>query len=199
MDDDEAIHYLIDNVVSRINLATMLFGIIGNLICIFVLVQKSLINRKFNWYLLALASADLKYCMILFANYLLYALSSTDPPQMIYDLSKLTCYLTDYVVNSIDSFCVFLTLILSIDRLYAITNPIKARFFLTYKFPKQITAITYLALLIVKSPELFLSQRDFKMIPVNSTVNQNSTSVYVDYSKAENLVNLFQDYEKNYE
>ncbi len=65
MDDDEAIHYLIDNVVSRINLATMLFGIIGNLICIFVLVQKSLINRKFNWYLLALARISPKQYILI--------------------------------------------------------------------------------------------------------------------------------------
>ena len=191
MEEEELIHNQIDNVVSRINLATMLFGILGNLVCIFVLVQKSLINRKFNWYLLTLATADLIYCMILFANYLLYALSSTDPPLMIYDLCKLTCFLTDYVVNSIDSFCVFVTLILSIDRLYAIKNPIKARFFITYKFPKQITAITYIALLIVKSPELFLSQRDFKMVPMNSTANHNSTSVNTDYLRAENLVSLF--------
>ena len=70
-------------------------------------------------------------------------------------------------------------------------NPIKARFFITYKFPKQITAITYIALLIVKSPELFLSQRDFKMVPMNSTANHNSTSVNTDYLRAENLVSLF--------
>ena len=45
-----------------------------------------------------MASADLKYCMILFVNYVLYALSSTDPPQMIYDLSKPRIY-ENYHVN----------------------------------------------------------------------------------------------------
>lgn len=173
--DDESTHDLIDYVVSRINLGSMLFGILGNLVCIFVLVQKSLLNRKFNWYLLALAFADLNYCLIVFANYLVYALSLSDPPQVIYDLSKITCYLTDYVVHSIDSFCVFLTLILSIDRLYAIMHPIKSRFFLTYRYPKKITVVTYVILLCIKSPEIFLSQREFKPVihPLNETNQSN--------------------------
>lgn len=44
------IHDRIDDVVARINFGFMLFGIIGNFLCILVLMQKNLLNRKFNWY-----------------------------------------------------------------------------------------------------------------------------------------------------
>lgn len=44
-----SIHDLIDDVVARINFGFMLFGIIGNFLCILVLMQKSLLKRKFNW------------------------------------------------------------------------------------------------------------------------------------------------------
>lgn len=44
------IHDQIDEVVARINFGFMFFGIVGNFICICVLMQKNLLNRKFNWY-----------------------------------------------------------------------------------------------------------------------------------------------------
>lgn len=47
--DDFNIHDQIDWFVVRINLVLMMFGIVGNLICISVLSQKPLLKRKFNW------------------------------------------------------------------------------------------------------------------------------------------------------
>jgi len=181
MTDDESVHDFADYIVSRINLSTMLFGIFGNLTCIFVLAQKTLLNKKFNWFLLTLAIADLAYCFIVFISYLVYVLSEADPAQVIYDVSQLTCYLTDYVVHSIDSFCVFLTLILSVDRLYAIMNPIKARFFVTYRFPKLITTSCFIVLLSVKAPEIFLSQREFKPVLIANSESNISNKVSALY------------------
>lgn len=152
------IHEEIESIVARINLFTMLFGIIGNFICICVLMQKTLLNRKFNWYLLILALADLIFCFIVFINYYIVF---TNPSRALYDLSKITCYFTDYVVSSIDAFCVYLTLVLSIDRLYAIKKPIKSKMFLTYRFPRRIAILGYLTILLIKSPDLFLSQREY--------------------------------------
>lgn len=156
--DNDIIHDKIDGIVARINLGSMLFGIIGNFICICVLGQKTILNKKFNWYLLMLAFADLIYSFIVFTNYIIVIIN---PERALYDLSKYTCYFTDYIFRSIDTFCVFLTLVLSIDRLYAITNPIKSKSFFTYRYPKQIALVGYLMLTIVKSPDLFLSQRTY--------------------------------------
>ena len=44
------IHDQIDEIVARINFGFMFFGIVGNFLCICVLMQKNLLNRKFNWY-----------------------------------------------------------------------------------------------------------------------------------------------------
>lgn len=43
------IHDKIYSLIVRLNIGTMLFGIIGNLICICVLSQKPLLKRRFNW------------------------------------------------------------------------------------------------------------------------------------------------------
>lgn len=181
-----SIHEKIESIVARVNLGSMLFGILGNFICILVLMQKTLLNRRFNWYLLILALADMIFCFIVFVNYYIVF---TNPSRALYDLSKLTCYFTDYVVSSIDAFCVFLTLVLSIDRLYAIKRPIKSKMFLTYRFPKRIALLGYLTLLIIKSPELFLSQRKYitpstSALNLSENVNFNSTrnEVIIDFN-----------------
>ncbi|RMZ92990.1 hypothetical protein BpHYR1_053706, partial [Brachionus plicatilis] len=94
----DSIHHKIDNVVVSINLCQMLFGILGNLICICILMQKTLLNRRFNLYLLFLAIADFSFCVIVFIN---YYIAFVNPLRALYDLSKLTCYFTDYIVGSI--------------------------------------------------------------------------------------------------
>lgn len=116
-----------------------------------------------------LAVADLAFSVIVFTNYYIVLNNHT---YALYDLSWMTCYFTDYVVNSLDAFCVFLTLVLSVDRLYAIMKPIQSKTFFTYRYPKQIAVFGYLALLAIKSPELFLSQRKY----VYSTSSTASTA-----------------------
>ena len=158
-----------DRISAVINLGIMIFGVLGNLICILVFSQKALLNRRFNWYFLALSFADLIFCFILLTNYSSYALFRSHRlsigriPLHLYDLSELTCVLYEYMLNTTDAFSVFLTLTLSIDRLYAITNPIKVRMFVTYRFPKHIIVIIYLALHLIKSPEIFLGGKKFKI------------------------------------
>ncbi|CAF1055924.1 unnamed protein product [Brachionus calyciflorus] len=188
----ENIHLKVDKIVARINFCQMLFGVIGNLICIFILMQKTLLNRRFNLYLLILALADFIFCLIVFINYYIVY---TNPSRALYDLSKITCYFTDYVVSSIDAFCVFLTLILSIDRLYAIKRPIKSKMFFTYRFPKRIAASGYLLILLIKSPDLFLSQRQY-IIPT-TTLNNLTENLKLSSHKNESIFNLSIGYESS--
>ena len=58
------------NISCYLNLFVLSFGIIGNLLCIYVFLQKNMIARKFNWYLLILAIAELIYCLFVFFDYL---------------------------------------------------------------------------------------------------------------------------------
>jgi hypothetical protein len=160
LNEYETFHDKIDNVLSLVNFGLMLFGIFANLICIGIFAKKPLLAKKFNWYLLVLAVADLLFCLIVFVNYFIYA--TTSPRKAIYELNLFTCYLTDYIVNSTDAFCVYLTLIVSFDRLYAIRYPIESRAFITSRSPKRLILVACLFILIIKSPEFFLNQRQYK-------------------------------------
>ena len=168
--NSKPIHDRIDYVVAKINFGSMLFGIIGNFICICVLCQKQLLNRKFNFYLLLLAVADLTFCFIVFVN---YSIVNSNPNRALYDFSRLTCYLTDYIVSSFDALSVYLTLILSIDRLYAITKPIKIKTFFTNLYPKRVALFGYLLLLTIKAPDLFLNQRLYVIPDVKTNTKQS--------------------------
>lgn len=154
------IQQIVDDIASKCNFSAMLFGIIANTLCISVFYDQVQLRKKFQFYLLALAFADLFYCILVFLNYLVFIVN---PPNVLYDFSYLTCHLTDYSVGIIDSYCILLTLILSVDRLYAITSPLKFRNSITYRFPKMLifTCIGLVALL--KSPEIFLSQLSYEI------------------------------------
>ena len=128
-----------DNVVSKINLTLMCFGIVGNLMCIWVLAHKKLYQKRFNRYLLMLAFVELFFCIIAFANYLTLNLNA-EPNQRkeqrrgrraLYDLSVFTCYFTGFFVNILDESSVYFVLLMSIDRLQAIRCPIKIKLFIT--------------------------------------------------------------------
>ena len=155
-----------DTIVSRINLSFMGFGILGNLACISVLFQATMLRKKFHLYLLALAFGDILYCIIVFCNYMIYI---GDPPNLLFDFSEITCYFTDYIVGSIDAFCVFITLVVSVDRLYAIIRPIRIRDFATYRYPRLIVLFNIAAILALKSPEVFLSQREYEVTEPNAS------------------------------
>lgn len=129
----------IDEIVSKINFCSMLFGIFGNLICIGVLFHRKMLRKKFHIYLLALAFSDLFFCLIVFSNYAFYIFN---PPNLLYDISWFTCLFTDYIYKSFDATGVLLTLIVSLDRIYAITRPINFRNSLTLRYPKLLVILT---------------------------------------------------------
>jgi hypothetical protein len=155
---DDAIHNSIDMIVIRVNLVLCLFGILGNLVCMGVLVQKKLLGRKFNNYLLILAFADFIFSFIVFVD---YCVKYHDPERAILDLSWLTCHLTDYITHTLDAFCVFVTLIVSIDRYYAIVQPIKNKTLITNRYPKQISLVCLVIMFLLHSPGVFLSQSKY--------------------------------------
>jgi hypothetical protein len=167
---NDNIHNKIDKLVARINFFLMLFGILGNFVCICVLVQKKLLGRKFNCYLLILALADFVFSVIVFIN---YCIIFQNPNRAIFDLSWVTCHFTDYIIHTIDAFCVAITLIVSIDRFYAIIQPIKNKTLVTNRYPKQISLACFVLLLILHSPGVFLSQRAYIYASKPTSVTRN--------------------------
>ena len=155
-----------DNVVSKINLTLMCFGIVGNLMCMWVLAHKKLYQKRFNRYLLMLAFVEFFFCIIAFANYLTLNLNAEVNQgrgrRALYDLSVFTCYFTGFIVNILDELSVYFVLLMSIDRLQAIRCPIKIKLFITQQ--KQlglviggISVITFLNM-----PYFLFHQHTFK-------------------------------------
>ena len=167
--DDE--HFI---PIAKAHLIITMFGIIGNAICICVFFQKSFLTRKFNLYLLILAIAELFFCCTIFANTIVYII---EPPKMLSDLSIIPCYIIEYLINSIDAFCVFLTLLLSIDRLKAILDPLNSRQFFTNRYPKQITFVSLFVIFILKSPDIILSQTYFISNELQLTENNTNCNI----------------------
>jgi len=160
-----------DNVVSKINLTLMCFGIVGNLVCIWVLAHKKLYQKRFNRYLLMLAFVELFFCIIAFANYLTLNLNAEDNQgdeqshrshRALYDLSIFTCYFTDFIVNILDELSVYFVLLMSIDRLQAIRCPIKIKLFITQQ--KQLLLVVGGISLIafLNMPYFLFHQHTFK-------------------------------------
>jgi cytochrome c-type biogenesis protein CcmH/NrfF len=164
--------------LAKAHLVIAMFGIIGNTICICVFFQKNLLIRKFNWYLLILSIAEFFFCCIVFANTIVYAIAPAEG-RMMTDLFLIPCYINEYLVNCIDAFCVFLTLLLSIDRLKAILDPINSRLFFTNRYPKRITFTSLIIIMIIKSTEIILAQRRF----INNTMQLEDNSTNCDFSE----------------
>jgi hypothetical protein len=150
--------FVFDLEIAKINICVTFFGIIGNFLCIIILFQKKLLCRKFNFYLLLLSFSELFYCMIVIVNSSKFYF---DTPRFIFDMSSITCLFTDYLVGAIDGYCVLLTLVLSVDRLYAIAKPMRSRHFLTSRYPKRVAFFCFILVLIINIPEIVLTQRAF--------------------------------------
>ena len=148
------------NAACKVNLIMTLLGIAGNLISICVFSQKKMIIRKFNWYLLILAIFELLFCIIISIDYF-YRIFNAQL-MFLHDLNAFTNIFIEFLIHTTDSFVIIITLILSIDRLYAIKNPIKIKDFITNLHSKFLMAAAFLALIIVKIPSSISCQQHFE-------------------------------------
>nr|QVK45820.1 G protein-coupled receptor [Proales similis] len=163
---DRTIHEYLDFFIAQSNLLIMIGGAFANLICIIVLSQKRILIKRYNVYLLAIALADFCFCVIVTINYWIVL---TKPASAIYDLNVFTCYLTDFVIANIDSFCILLTLVLSVDRLNSIKSPLTSRLSYTQKYPTTICLIVLFFLLVVRVPEATFGTKTYVYPSVNDT------------------------------
>lgn len=134
--------------IDAINFYLMLFGIVSNILCICILLNRNLRKRKFNFYLLVLANVELIFCIIVFIGYLCYVV----PMKSILMIDLLSYFLIHFT----DSFAVNITLLLSVDRLYAVQCPISVKNFITNKRPKLLILISALIVLIIILPYIVL-------------------------------------------
>ena len=140
---------------SKLNLFILIFfGILGNICCMFVFLQKNMRKRKIHWYLLVLATFELLFSLMLSIDYL-YKMFHKDSV-FLHDLNVYTNMIIDYSIHLIDAYVTILTLILSIDRLYAIKHLPDQRNFITHKHAKCLISIAFISILVLKIPILIL-------------------------------------------
>lgn len=144
--------------ILRINFFIVSFGLLGNTLCILILSRKTLIRRKFNWYLLILAVDELIFCLSYFINNFLLIFFSIN----IFEFSMLVGSLYSLFIAFIDFFSIWITLLSSIDRYYAIKYPLKKRNFLLHKHSKLVTmlvfAMTFMIHCIGTLPEALINE-----------------------------------------
>lgn len=97
---------------------------------------------------------------MVFSNLLIQVYDEEE--RSLQDLTSFFCYYTDYLFESLNSLGVFLMLVSSVDRLYAVVNPMFSRMFITNKYPTTITLVIYFLLLLVKYPQIKLYPKEYQ-------------------------------------
>jgi hypothetical protein len=138
----------------HLNLSIMTIGIIGNAFCIFIFLKRNVLAQKFKYYLMILALCELIFCIILFLDYLFRYIHPDHI--LLHQFNKILTILFDYLVHTLDAFLCVITLTLSIDRLYAIRNPLKIKLFITNLHSKFLTIIIFVSVTILKVPTVTL-------------------------------------------
>jgi hypothetical protein len=126
----------------------MITGIIGNFINIWILFQKKLREHKFNLYLLVMSILKFIFCSTLLLDYLFskFYLKST----FFHNFHRISYVIIDFIIHTSDSSISFLSVFLSLDRLYAIKYPLKIKEFITNLHAQFLIGISLFTLFISK-------------------------------------------------
>lgn len=133
----------------NLTITLMVLGILGNSNCIIVFLHRKLIENKFNWYLLIVACFKLMFCLILFIDYLYSKIH--DESMFLHDLNGITNKTIDFILHTSDACISLLTLILSLDRLYAIKKPMYLKEFITHSHAKYLIATSLIILISISA------------------------------------------------
>ena len=154
---------LATDVVCTVNLLLSCVGLIGNMLCIYIFAQKRMKEYVFNRYLLVLAIFESIFCLILFLEYLCRIIH---PDKIfLHQLNHLFRVLVDCLYRITDIYIILLTLMLSIDRLYAIKKPMKIKCFITHLHPKFLMATSLISLISMKLLGIFFCNQEYEILP----------------------------------
>ena len=130
-------------------------GLVTNLLCAFVLIQKSILYRKSIIFLLFLAISDFLYNLMWLLPNILRDLKIVDYD--IFKISNLSCFFFDLRTTTFHFYSVVLTLYVTIDRFNHIHKPLKFNRSLN-TFSKQIMMgfLLFLISFVIALPHGFL-------------------------------------------
>ena len=145
-------------------------GLIGNIFCIFVFLQKKMRTRKFNCYLLTLSIFKFIFCFILLMEDLIRFL---EPNELnLQNLNEYLVIIIDCLIHTIDSYLAVIKLVVSIDHLYAIKYPLKIKTFITTLHSKSIIFSALFGIILIKITEnaLFRFYENFITVTIFHTI-----------------------------
>ena len=146
-------------IAHHLNTFLMAIGTINNMLCFFVFLNKNLRKRKFNWYLLTVAVFEFIFCLIGFSDYIFTKIHKRKI--FLHDLDVTVYMILNYIIHTSDSCVTILTLLLSIDRLYAIKKPMKIREFVTNLHAKKTIGLSLLLLVLLKTLSFAICELDY--------------------------------------
>jgi hypothetical protein len=147
---------ILDEIVLYLNLISTAIGTINNLISVTIFFQRTLLNRKFNWYLLVLTIFDLLFCLTVFIDNIFVKINKRGI--FLHELHKICFIIIDFTIHTTDSCSSILTLLLSLDRLYAIISPLKIKQFITNLHAKKLMMISLAIVISLRSIDFSLCE-----------------------------------------
>lgn len=145
-----------------IGMILSLFGIIGNIITVLVLISPSMRTTSTNIYLTALSCSNILFLLIFIPSYSMryllgYQLYKTNQPPFAFEL-LLARLPTSAIYNTILLSIIYLTIAVSMDRLILVKFPLKAKRILTQR-TTLITIMSIYVFSIVYCIPYWLEQR----------------------------------------
>lgn len=138
--------------IGKVNFMLTSFGLIGNTICLMIFSTKELRKSTFNKYLLILAIIELLFCLTVWANE--SCMIFCHVPKFLIQIDNILAVFIHLLTNLFHTSSIMITLLLSIDRLYAIYQPLKIKDFITRRNIKLSVFIGLLICFVVHVPEL---------------------------------------------
>ncbi|UJR31014.1 hypothetical protein I4U23_018525 [Adineta vaga] len=138
VDPDNSLDYILLFrliVWGYVGMVLSLFGIVGNIITILVLISPSMRTTSTNIYLTALSCSNILFLLIFIPSYSMryligYRLYITNQPPFAFEI-LLTRLPTTPIYNTILLSIIYLTIAVSMDRLILVKFPLKAKQILT--------------------------------------------------------------------
>ncbi|CAF0854192.1 unnamed protein product [Adineta ricciae] len=130
-----------------VGMVLSLFGIVGNIITILVLISPSMRTTSTNIYLTAISCSNILFLLIFIPSYSIryligYRLYITNQPPFAFEL-LLTRLPTTPIYNTITLSIIYLTIAVSMDRLILVKVPLKAKKILTPRTTMIAIALIY--------------------------------------------------------
>ena len=138
----------IEEIACKFNMFLSIIGVIGNILSIMIFSKSKFRARKFNWYLLALSTCEVLFTSLILVDYIFTKIYSKSI--FLHDLNNFSSIAFDFTMHTTDSYTSLLAVILSFDRLYAIKNPMKIKYYITCVHAKLLILLSFASLVSVK-------------------------------------------------